>query len=229
MNNPLTSRVNADHLEKDYTPRWAAPAKPRTRDRWFRSITDWLSPVESPSKSDLIFVLAGRWNRKTYALQLYNGAYAPRILFSVGRFEIRRFECGNLPSPVNLLDAASRVAPPKRHYFVCFEGRDVRVERIPVFRFGTFTEIKALREWLRQRPDIRTVQVVSSREHLPRARMCCSALLPQSLKIRFVATPTRVESGQESWPSQKDGAWQILSEAGKILIYRFVLWRAVSP
>jgi hypothetical protein len=47
---------------------------------------------EAPRQStDLIFVLAGRDYRKHYALQLFKDGIAPSILFSVSRFEIRRF------------------------------------------------------------------------------------------------------------------------------------------
>jgi hypothetical protein len=57
----------------------------------FPRLHAWLSPADAPQSADLIFVLAGRVYRKEYALDLFRQGLAPRILFSVSRFEIRRF------------------------------------------------------------------------------------------------------------------------------------------
>jgi hypothetical protein len=58
---------------------------------------DWLSSTDNARPADLIFVLAGRMSRKDYALQLFREGLAPRLLFSVGRFEMRRFSKMALP------------------------------------------------------------------------------------------------------------------------------------
>jgi hypothetical protein len=52
-------------------------------------------------------------------------------MFSVGRFEIRRFSKMRLPVPLDLLKLAQGVPPPERHYFAFFEGQEVRVEHVP--------------------------------------------------------------------------------------------------
>ena len=85
----------------------------------------WLSPVDTPRKADLIFVLAGRMHRKECALELFREGLAPRILLSVGRFEIRRFSKMALPASLDLLKLAQAVPPSQRHYFVFFEGEEV--------------------------------------------------------------------------------------------------------
>src|SRR5579862_3221328 len=73
------------------------------------SLARWLARAEPPKAAELIFVLAGRQHRKSYALHLYQRSYAPRLLLSVGRFEIRRFALLPLPVRVPLLETAAAI------------------------------------------------------------------------------------------------------------------------
>src|ERR1700758_731610 len=108
--------------------------RPRGAFAWLRA---WLSPADTPRPVDLLFVLAGRVARKEFALRLFQENLAPRILFSVGRFEIRRFSKMQLPVPLDLLNLAQELPPPQRHYFAFFHAQRVQVELIPPRRFGT--------------------------------------------------------------------------------------------
>src|SRR5882724_9770812 len=126
----------------------------------------WLSSADHARPAELIFVLAGHMSRKDYALQLFREGLAPRLLFSVGRFEIRRFSKMALPVPLDLLKLAQDVPPPQRHYFVFFQDQQVRVERVKPGRFGTLMEIETLARWLIENPNIRSVLVISSDTHL---------------------------------------------------------------
>jgi hypothetical protein len=150
----------------------------------------WLSPADLPRNADLIFVLAGKVSRKEYALELLRQGLAPSILFSVGRFEIRRFSKMALPVPLDLLKLAQNLPPPQRHYFAFFCGQVVQVEHVRPGRLGTLTEIDALARWLKQNPDVRSVLIVSSDTHLRRIRMCCRALLRPGVEVAFLATPS---------------------------------------
>jgi uncharacterized SAM-binding protein YcdF (DUF218 family) len=156
----------------------------------------WLSPADAPCSADLIFVLAGKVHRKEYALELLRQGLASRILFSVGRFEIRRFSKMGLPVPLDLLKLAQEVLPPQRHYFAFFQGQEVRVEHVLPGRFGTLTEIDALAQWLSRNPEIRSVLIVSSDSHLRRIRMCCRTLLNANVELAFLAAP--LPSSEES-------------------------------
>jgi hypothetical protein len=144
---------------------------------------------DAVSRANLIFALAGRESRKEYALELYAQGVAPSLLMSVARFEIRRFAGLALPKRVNLRSMAAPVAPPERHFFVCFEGDRVTIEKIFRGRWGTLSEIRALRLWLEPRPEIRHIAVISSRTHLPRVRLCCKELLDRRIRCDFVAVP----------------------------------------
>ena len=109
----------------------------------------------------LIFVLAGRISRKDYALQLFREGLAPRLLFSVTRFEIRRFSKMALPIPLDLLKLAQG-GPPRRHFFVLFQGSECHADHVPPRRFGTLTEIESLARWLDANPEVQSLILISS-------------------------------------------------------------------
>ena len=150
-------------------------------------------PGQSLAPTDLIFAIAGRPQRKVYALELFRSGYAPRLLLSFGRFELRRAKELDLPAPVDLVEAAKAIPAPRRHFFVMFDGAGAHVEPVRRRRFGTWNELCALACWLEARPEIRSVLIVSDAEHLRRVRMCCHALLPEQLQLSFAAVPERGE------------------------------------
>lgn len=128
-------------------------------------------------------------HRKDYALELFRQGFAPRVLFSVGRFEIRRFSKMHLPVPLDLLRVAQELPPQQRHYLAYFQGHEVLTEHVLPGRFGTLTEISALARWLGARPEIRSVLLISNDTHLRRIRMCCRSLLNPKLELAFLAAP----------------------------------------
>lgn len=150
--------------------------------------------LNSLDDSDLIFVLAGRVVRKRFGLELFRAGVAARILFSVARFEVRRFKELRLPVAFDLLPIALPVAAPERHFFVAFSGGGPEVERIKVRRFGTLREIEALAGYLTRHAGIRSVIVVTSAVHVRRVGICCRVLLPREVDVRVVAVP-RFEGG----------------------------------
>ncbi len=172
---------------------------------------------------DLMFVLAGRESRKLYGLELFRQRLAPRILLSVGRFEIRSLSKLPLPVPVDLLGLADRIPPPQRHYFVEFERGKVLAEAIRPGRFGTLTEMESLASWLIAHPEIHSVLLISSAIHLRRVKMCCRALLPVGIESVLI-------SAQESSPEVKKGrnipvesTIAVISEILKVVVYRVLL------
>jgi len=148
-------------------------------------------PKPPPQNADLIFVLAGRDYRKQYALHLFEQGLTPKVLFSVSRFEIRRFSTLPLPAPLDLLKLASDIPPPQRHFFVLFERSNVQVIYVRPRRFGTLTEIEALSRWLQDHPEVHSVVLISSRSHLPRIRLCCRFLFSGDLKIYLTSPPVQ--------------------------------------
>src|ERR1035438_4258492 len=77
--------------EEDHTRAAQAQA---TGKRWRDSACVWfyesLTRNDSVQPVDLIFVMAGRMERKHYGLELYRAGLAPRLVLSVGRFEVSK-------------------------------------------------------------------------------------------------------------------------------------------
>jgi hypothetical protein len=189
-----------------------------------RGIYGWLACADPPGADDLLFVLAGREDRKRHALRLFREGSAHRLLLSVGRFEIRRFRDLDLPQEFNLQEIASQVPPPLRHFFLSFDGHRWNVDRIPRGRFGTLSEIRALEKWLEGHPEIASIALVSSGAHLRRVRMCCRALLPARIRLRLVAVPeSPADLERKDGTSSGDSFEFILSELVKLACYRLML------
>jgi hypothetical protein len=172
----------------------------------------------APQTADLIFVFAGRDYRKQYGLQLFQTGLAPRILFSVSRFEIRRFSKLPLPVPLDLLKLVSAVPAPRRHFFVLFEHSNSQVKYVPPRRFGTLMEIEALLRWLQDHREVQSIVLISSDSHLPRIRLTCRFLLPGDLQVSLASPPAQVSTSRLT-----DRLAAVFLESLKTLAYGVVL------
>lgn len=186
-----------------------------------------LSISDEPRPSDLVFVLAGRQVRKAYGLQLFRQSLTPRLLLSVARFDVRKLASLPLPEPVDLLALAKPLPVQERYFFLTFAERTYQVEKIRKQLGGTLSEIIALRTWLKQRPEITSVQIVSSGFHLRRVRLCSNALLAKEMKKSYVAVPE--DSEPITLFQDRRLRKALISEIVKLLIYRpllrFRLWQ----
>src|SRR5271165_4873041 len=183
---------------------------------------DWLAESDLCQKADVIFVLAGRENRKHFALRLFHEGWAPTLLLSVGRFEIRRFSDLDLPKSVDLLALASATEPRHRHYFVTFGSGKPSARSISLSPFGTLREILAFSEWLRENRGIRSVTIVSSGFHLKRVRICCERLLPAGTRLNFLAVPDEGRSLRQHWWQEPKARKLIFAEVLKVLMYNLL-------
>lgn len=168
-------------------------------------------------KADLLFVLAGAQDRKRYALELFRQGVVASVLFSVSRFEIRRFDNLPLPGPLGLLSLAAPIPPPDRHFFVHCEEQTCNATVIKPGRFGTLTEILALRDWLQGHPGARSLIVLSNPGHLMRLRLCCRFLLPP-LETQFCAPPVEMSD-----PHDGDRLGGMFIELAKLAAYLPIL------
>ena len=188
---------------------------------------DWLAVSDAAERSDVIFVLAGRECRKPYGLSLQREGWAPTLLLSVGRFELRKFSRLDLPSSSSpdLVAIASSTPPERRHYFVKIDSGRAQAMRIAPGRFGTLSEITALSDWLRGHTAARSVMVLSSGFHLRRVRMCCRRLLPKGTRLSFVAVPEESEGWLGRWWQDPGARKLVVSEVLKIVMYKLLFQR----
>ena len=176
--------------------------------------------ADAPQKSDVIFVLAGRECRKHCALVMFKEGWAETLLLSVGRFEVRQFSDFKLPLPTDLLTLAASIAPERRHYFVALRAGDVRVQRIPLHRGGTWSEILAFSQWLRERRFVRSGIIVTSGFHLRRVRWCCRCLISDGIQLTFVAVPAETSNfDREGWWQNALSRKLVLLELVKVPLY----------
>jgi hypothetical protein len=190
--------------------------------RFLEKVYDWLCLPDSPGKADVIFVLSGRQSRKKFALELNAQGIAPTLLFSVGRFEVRRF-AELWPKACNLVELAASITPKQRHFFVTMERGESKAERIELGRLGTLSEIRALASWLTKHPGVKSVVVVTSGPHLRRVRACCGALLPGSLELRYVAVPNDNPVTRNQWWKEARTRRNVLAEFPKLAAYKIAL------
>lgn len=212
--------------DKYYMPTSATIGKkPQHSGGWIlpNVVRSWLSPQDPRRNADLIFVLAGRESRKMYGLELFCHRLAPRILFSVARFEIRSFSKLPLPVPLDLLELASGVPPSERHYFVEFEEEKVLTERVRPGLFGTLTEMKSLASWLIEHPEIHSLLLISSGTHLRRLKICCRALLPVGIETVLISEEQSYLEVEKRSNISAESTIAIVSELLKVVVYRFLL------
>jgi DUF218 domain-containing protein len=206
------------------------------------ALFDSLCAGGPPRKAEVLFVLAGRPERKRYGLELWRRGYAPTLVLSVGRFEWRRFGELGLPEDGGLVDLVQQTPPEERLFFVVVDRADagtrVRALRVPVRSLGTWSEASGLADFL-QRGGYGSVLVVSSAIHLRRAVTTLRALARGrrgagasggAVRIDATAVPEHESSvARESWWREPRARRAVLREAVKLLLYRVrLLFTALS-
>lgn len=123
-----------------------------------------------PAGCDLIFVLAGAMERKSYGIELFFKHATPRLIVSVGRFEVT-YTATLIESP-ELIALRDRTPADQRHFWIDFENGQMIISPARLRRIGTFEELEALADYLLRKPPA-CVALVSTFVHLRRIRFCC--------------------------------------------------------
>jgi hypothetical protein len=184
-----------------------------------RGLWDYLVIRDSPVGSDLIFVLAGRPERKVYGLELHHRGFARRLILSVGRFEVRQTALLGFQD-LHLRELASRTPPAKRHFFIDLTRESQRVAVADLHHTGTYGELESLGCQLQsEKPS--SLILVSTSIHLRRARWCCQKI--QTLRhwnIRYVPVPEGMSSvRRDHWWRRLDHWSYVKAEWTKLIAY----------
>jgi hypothetical protein len=189
-----------------------------------QSIFDFLSVSEVPQTSDVIFVFAGKPERKLVGLDLWKRGYALELILSVGRFEWRRFNDLGLKSDGGLRELVERTRPQDRHFFVRCDSSHISCALTRLGYFGTWSEAREFARIVVETGN-RSVTIVSTSFHLRRARLVLRRALRQrsNVEIHCVAVPESAAYVQRSqlansWPAR----WAVLQELGKYVVYLIV-------
>lgn len=188
------------------------------------AICDYLTVRDRPASSDLIFVLGGRLERKLYGLKLFKEGLAPRLILSVGRFEVRKTEQLGFED-LQLRGLSARMPPAERHFFIELSHNVRRVIPARVQRTGTYGELCALTALVGD-PVIQSLILVSTSVHLRRVRLCCRRMNAlRQRQIRYVPVPEELSSFRcEAWWTRPDHWSYVAAEYAKLTAY-FVVYR----
>jgi len=189
-------------------------------EAFYQSLTlnDSLDPV------DLIFVMAGRMERKRYGLELFRRGVAPRVTLSVGRFEVSRISTFDLESQGELIALRDRTRPAERHFFIDLDKSGVRIQKAVLPRWSTYGEVVAFRKfWETEKP--MSIIVVSTDVHLRRTALAfAQAFRGVPVHLRYCPVPPSFGFVQKSkWWSRRDDRRFVLREFIKLAGYRLIL------
>jgi hypothetical protein len=185
-----------------------------------------LSRSDVPVPTDLIFVMAGRMERKRYGLELYRAGLAPRLALSVGRFEVSKMhkvglEIGLVEELIALRD---KTQPDERHFFVKLDPSGVSIEKRILPRWNTYGEILGLKHSL-EAGKVRRVMVISTEVHLRRVALTCARVF-RGTPVEFLYCPVPSHfgpPGKEGWWTRPGDRRFVIKEIMKLAGYAVIL------
>lgn len=187
-----------------------------------KSAADFLVLDNPITPCDLIFVLAGLPERKSYGLKLFQQSVAPRLVLSVSRFDVRH-TVPLLTEGAELIALRDATPADERHFWIDFASGRRLISRAAVKRTGTYGELDAIAAYLASQ-SLARIALVSTSIHLRRVRFCCSRIpYFQGKQIYFWAVPDEMSSFQRSgwWKSRADWLY-LVSEYAKLVGYRLI-------
>jgi hypothetical protein len=179
--------------------------------------------TESPLRScDVMLVLAGRPERKSYGLKLYQQGVARHLLLSVSRFDVRQ-TAPLLPEGQELIELRNQTPPHERHFWVEIENGRTMISRASFKGTGTYAELRALAALLAPRSPL-SIGLISTSIHLRRIRFCCSQIpFFCQRKLYLWAVPDALSGFQRSawWKRPADWVY-LISEYAKLVGYHLM-------
>lgn len=179
---------------------------------------------DAPQPSDLIFVMAGRMERKQYGLELYRAGFAPRLVLSVGRFEVSKMPKLDLEGIDELRALRDQTQPSERHFFLKIDHSGIRTEKVRLPKWNTYGEAVGLRQFL-ERERARRVILISTDIHLRRvSRTFARVFSGVPVEFLYCPVPSRLASVREdSWWRQPGDRRFVLKEMVKLAGYEAIL------
>jgi uncharacterized SAM-binding protein YcdF (DUF218 family) len=173
---------------------------------------------------DLIFVLAGRLERKIYGLDLFHSGIAPRLILSIDRYEVSKTKRMDLPFADDLIRLRDRTLPQNRHFFVDMDRDALRIDQVNLFSRNTYGEILKLRDYVQDK-QLQRVMVISTDLHLQRVALTVNKLFKgRPPEFVFCAVPgSRSSVNKEMWWIRRYDRGHVLREFVKLAGYRVLL------
>ena len=179
---------------------------------------------DAPRPADLIFVMAGRMERKIYGLELYRAGMSPKLVLSIGRFEVSKMRSLNVEGWDELRLLHQRTPPNERHFFLKLDASGFQAAKAMLPQWNTYGEVLAFRDLI-QKEKPRRVMVVSTDVHLRRVALTMGRVC-RGMPIEFFYCPVP----PRLTPFSKDDWWFrpfarrfVLNEMIKLAGYRIIL------
>jgi len=182
---------------------------------------DFLNLGEPPRKVDVIFVFAGKPERKVYGIELWRQGYAKELIISVGRFEWRGYYDLDLPTDGGLKQLVEKTPPEQRHFFVLLSAGEATSCSVKIGKFGTLSEALAL-ERIVEHKGYQSVMVVSTPVHLRRIVLALRrSFRRKPISLSFVGVPEQVSTiKRQEWWRAPENRHFVFNEFFKYLVYR---------
>ncbi len=171
--------------------------------------------VEAPPKqADVGIVLAGDFSRAFYASDLYHQGFVPTVWLSRPERErsLRQLDALDVSYPFQ--EEVSRAV---------LLRKGVPAYRIELFGNGvvsTIEEARAVGELLRQRPEIHSLLLITSRFHVRRAEAIFRTILKDHSHLEIHAVGSPYDGFVvDQWWKDRDSARQVVLETAKWLLF----------
>jgi hypothetical protein len=174
--------------------------------------------------ADLIFVIAGRMERKQYGLQLFKAGWAPKLILSIGRFEVSKMSRLNLNGIKELITLRDQTPPQERHFFLTVDASGIGIKKVGSRRWSTYGEALALRPLL-ENENVRRVIVISTDIHLRRLAFTLEKVF-RNMPVEFLFCPVPfplTSLRKENWWTTAADRQFVFKEMMKLLGYWMIL------
>src|SRR4051812_31494237 len=192
--------------------------------RWWHSLLlklyESLTRQDAVQRSNMIYVMAGRPERKRYGLELFRKGVAPRLLLSVGRFEVSKMAELPIPGIAELASIRDATAPGERHFFVELSAAGTNIQNARLTEWNTYGEIAGLRRFLAGEK-LQRVLVVSTDVHLRRVAFTFRRIFGRSsAEFLYCPVPASLQALKKAgWWTRREDRRFVLSEAVKLAGY----------
>jgi hypothetical protein len=188
-------------------------------------VCDFLVTENALSPCEVIIVLAGKPERKSYGLNLYQQGVARHLLLSVSRFDVRQ-TAPLLCAGQELIDLRNQTPAQERHFWVDIENGRTMVSRAAFKGTGTYAELKAIAALLTPRSPL-SIGLISTSIHLRRIKFCCSRIpFFRERQLYLWAVPDTLGGFQcGSWWKRPADWLYLISEYAKLVGYQLLYSR----
>lgn len=188
------------------------------------ALYEFLTFSVDPRPVDLVFVMAGRMERKRYGLDIFRSGLTPTLVLSVGRFEVSKLKALQLQGYEELIYLRDHTPPDERHFFITMTGSAIRIERTKLATWSTYGETVAFLDFLRNHK-ARRVIVISTDIHLRRVALTFRSVFRDAgMEFLYCAVPSALSSVQKDhwWKRSADRRYVVM-ELIKLCGYRIIL------